>query len=525
MNLREINSAYSKGEDIVAINELYKKAIENIDDEGKLEIWKHVCSYANVPMIEHFISIDWEPRRVEDRYKNNPLHFLANGENDSLRKSEDIRKATAILLEAKVSPLRKNDRGETALMLAAKIGCFEMLAVCEENKKKTNLVDSKGNTLLHIVADASGSCVSGLGYAKRDLENNLKDESFNPDMDYQVRQRESLKVRYAAEQKALDRLLSFTEMCLEFGHDPFTKNGRDETALDLAIRQKSKMIGALLNGADIKNDEKRELLIHAGGQDIYQACINNDLEGVNALIKLGASLDSEYDKEGDRFQGLLPLSIAVANHNAECVDALLKGGANSMLNDSKSWHPLRYLYSVKHSASTKSADFENKSFTKILKAFLANNYAIDCLLDDDENTLLTLSARYANSLTMYNSNTIAKTIIEEAIFANADLDKTNVEGISALMYLCATSPDRGERELLTLLEEGASTDLKDKNGKTALIYAVNNKDKTAAKSYCELLEQFGDLLIDHKDNNEKSALEYVVENNNENLVSWILERS
>jgi len=523
MTLREINSAYSKGDDLSEINKMYKAAIENIDDEEKLEFWKHVCSYANVDMIEHFTSIDWEPRRVEDNYKNNLLHFLAN--NDvSFKDKVDIEKATKVLLDAKVSPLRKNDRGETALMLAAKVGCFEMLAVCEENKKKTDLVDSKGNTLLHILADASGSYVSSLGYAKRDLEKNLEDTSFDPNADYQVRQRERLKLNYETEQNNLNRLVKFAEMCLQFGHDPFIKNGRDETAIDIAVRKKSKMIGALLNGADFNDAEKKELLISAGGQDVYQACMNDDVEAILALIELGTSLDSEYDKERHKFQGMLPLSIAVTNHNAECVAALLKGGANAMLHDSKSWHPLRYLYSTESSLMTNSNDFKNKAFSKILKSFIETNYDIDCLLDDDENTLLTLSAKNADSLTMYNSHTIAKTIIEEAIYANADLDKTNVEGICALMYLCTSSADRAESQLLTLLEEGASTDMKDKNGKTVLMYAVCNKDKTTAKTYCELIEQFGDLLINDKDNSEKSALEYAVELDNENLVGWLLER-
>ncbi len=524
MNLREISNAYSKGDDLSEINKMYKTAIENIDEEGKLELWKHVCSYANAEMIEHFISIDWEPRRVEDNYKNNPLHFLAS--NDiSHEKRVDIRKATQVLLDARVSPLRKNDRGETALMLAARIGCFEMLAVCEENKKKTNLVDANGNTLLHIVADASGSNVSILGRAKENLEKNLNNPSFNPDVDYFVKRREGLKSEVESEQNSLNRLVKFAEMCLQFDHDPFIKNGRNETALDIAIQKKSKTIGALLNGADFSDDTKKALLINAGGQDIHQACMNDDVEAITALIELGeAALDSEYDQEGHKFQGMSPLSIAMTNHNAECVDALLKAGANAMLNDSKSWHPFRYLYSTDSSLKTKSVDFENKVFQKILKSFIAAGFDINHLLDDDENTLLTLSAKHAGALRMHNGNTIAKTIIEEAIFANADLDKTNAAGISALMYLCTSGSDRGERELLTLLEEGASTDLKDKTGKTALIYAICNKDKTAAKIYCELIEQFGDLLIDHKDNSEKSALEYAVEQNYEDLVGWLLEK-
>lgn len=523
MTLREISYAYSKGNDLSEINKMYKIAIENIDEEGKLEFWKHVCSYANVEMIKHFISIDWDPRRVEDDYKNNLLHFLADN-NNSYKEKVKIHEATQVLLEAKVSPLRKNDRGETALMLAAKVGCFEMLAVYEENKKKTNLVDTKGNTLLHILAESSRSYVSNLSYAKKDLENNLNNTSFDINADYEVRRREELKLECESEQNNLNRLVTFAEMCLQFGHDPFVKNERNETAIDVAIRNKSKIIGALLNGADFNDNEKKALLINAGGQDIHQACLNNDLEGIIALIDLGAALNSEFDKEGHKFQGLLPLSIAMTNHNAECVDALLKGGAKSMLNDSKSWHPFRYLYSTESSIQTKSDDFKNKAFIKILKSFIEANYDINCLLDDDENTLLTLSAKYAGSLRMHNGDTIAKIIIDEAIYANADLDKTNIDGISALMYLCATSSERGESQLLTLLEEGASTKLKDKNGKTALMYAISNKDKTTAKAYCELIEQFGDLLINDKDNSEKSALEYAVEQNNENLVGWLLER-
>ncbi len=487
MNLHEIQSAYQQGTPVEEINQAYQKGMAEAEltDDEKLELWKQVCAFCNFEMIDQLISLGWRAMGIEDRYGNNLLHLMAEAPFDrSYHMSEgQIYETTKRLLANKVSPISKNSDGFTALMLGAKAGYFEMLQAYQDAGVKIDWVDNQGNTLLHISAHNSGHVASDLG-----------------------------------------NFVKFISIGMDAGLDPYQKNNYGETAIDFAIKSKSKLLGAILSGCDLSNGEISDLHLQAGGQDLFQACINQDLAAIAALIKLGSNVNDEYDKEGNAYNKMLPLAISVILHDFESIDLLLKNGADPMLRDSKSWHPLRYLYVVESNINTNFSQFENKTFPKILHSFVTACFDINALMDDDENTLLTISAKNADRLQLFNSNSVAKTMIEEAIFADADVNKTNRDGISALMYLGLTDVKRAEKEILMLLEQGAKTDLKDKDGKTALIYAASNSDKTTAKTYCELLAQFGDILGSAIDNSGKSALDYAVENDNENLVVWLLER-
>ncbi|WP_026976830.1 ankyrin repeat domain-containing protein [Flavobacterium tegetincola] len=528
MNLYEIQSAYQQRVPFKEINQTYKSGLAEgeLTDEEKIELWKQVCAFGNFEMIDELIAQGWRTMGVEDAYGNNLLHIMAEAEfGRSYTMSEgQIYETTKRLLANKVSPIRKNSEGFTALMLGAKAGYFEMFQAYQDAGVKIDWADSKGNTLLHICAENSGSYASDLSSAQDEYLEFVQAPHYDENSRRDVSRKAELEWRYQLKQNRLSDFVNFISMGIEAGLDPFQKNNYGETAIDIAVKVKSKIAGALLKGDDLSNKENVDWYIQAGGQDIYQTCINQDVKAVDALIKLGENLNEEYDKEGDRYHGMLPLAIAIILHDFEIVDLLLKNGADVQLMDSKSWHPLRYLYATDSTINTNSNQFEDKIFQKILQAFVKAGFDINTLMDDEENTLLTLSAKNADSLQLFNGNSIAKVIMEEAIFADADVNKTNRDGISALMYLGLTDLRRAEKEFLMLLEQGAKTDLKDKDGKTALIYATNNSEKSTAKTYCELMEQFGDILVNAKDNSEKSALDYAVEKDNENLVAWFLER-
>ena len=528
MNLHEIQSAYQRRTPVEEINQTYKNGLAEgeVTDDEKFQLWKQVCAFGNFQMIDELISRGWRAMGVEDAYGNNLLHFMAESpfERSYAMSKGQIYETTKRLLAHKVSPIRKNSDGFTALMLGAKAGYLEMLQAYHDAGVKIDWVDNEGNTLLHLSATSSGRVASDLGYAQKDLQDFDQDPRYDPNSRRDVERKAIAENRCQLLQAKLENFVNLIAYGMDAGLDPYQKNNYGETAIDFAIKSKSKQVGALLSGCDFSDSERSDLHVRAGGQDIFQACIHQDLEAIQALIQLGANLNEAYDKEGHRYNGMIPLSIAIVLHDFESIDLLLKNGADAMLKDSKSWHPLRYLYTVDSTINTNSNQFENKTFPKILQSFITAGFDIDTLIDDDENTLLTLSAKNADGLQLFNSFSVAKTIIEEAIFADADVNKTNKDGISALMYLGLTDLKRAEKEILMLLEQGAKTDLKDKNGKTALIYAANNSEKSTAKTYCELLEQFGDILINAKDNSEKSALDYAVEKDNENLVAWLLER-
>lgn len=523
-NLHSITKLHNEGATLEQINEKYLSFVADVPEEEQINVWKSVCGFANPSMIDYLLSLGWRSPGTEDQDGNSLLHLLATPVRNATYAvlDDNIYTCTQKLLAAKVSPLRKNKNGETAIMLAAELGYAKMLQAYTEANAKIDFLDRNGNTLLHIIAQYSSQAIFQLTSAVENLVNFKNSRSNNPESPMYAQRIAELEAKQHQKKARFGEYIHFAILGLAVGLDPTVKNNERESAIDVAIRYKSKAVGAILNGADATDENSFPMYMAAGGMNLHQACINKDIEAVNALIELGTNLNEAYDKEDDRYNGMTPLTIAMIMHSVEITEALLKHGADAKLLDSKSWHPFRYLYATYSGMNTNSDEFKNKIFHKILKAYLDAGFEIDSLLDDDENTLLILSAKSSELLQLYNGESIATVLIDELIYSGAEVNKTNREGVSALMYICQTDARRGEKNLLTLLEQGASTELRDINGKTTLMYAVTNSNHTVAQTYCELLAEFGNLLINEADNNQKTALDYAAEKNYESLVAWLV---
>lgn len=520
--LYEILNMYKDHEALDLINEKYLALIPDVPEEEQILVWEQVCAITNPKIIEHLLSIGWRAAGVEDRDGNTLLHLLViphRSINYNIAQG-DIYESTLKLLAAKVSPLRKNKYGETALHLSVKDGHVEMLQAFAEMNAKIDFLDPEGRNLLHLIAEYSSPAISAFTDTANQLNNFPTTSDFGPN--HLAKRREELEQRHELNTVRFNRFVAYAATAMIGGFDPHQKNSENKTALETAIERKVKVIAAIFNGIDFSDEETAPLYFRAGGMNVHQACINKDVDALDALITLGNNINEAYDKEGDRYHGMTPLAIAMTVHNFEITEYLINNGADAKLLDSKSWHPFRYLYIPESSINTNSDQFKDKTFVKILKAYISKGFELDSFIDDDENTLLTISAKYSDGLTLYNDDTIAKVLTEEAIYAGADVNKTNKLGISPLMYICLADARRGERNLVTLLEQGASTELRDINGKTTLMYAVTNSNHTVAQTYCELLAEFGNLLINEADNNQKTALDYAAEKNYESLVAWLV---
>ncbi|MCC8173928.1 MAG: ankyrin repeat domain-containing protein [Odoribacter sp.] len=97
--------------------------------------------------------------------------------------------------------------------------------------------------------------------------------------------------------------------------------------------------------------------------------------------------------------------------------------------------------------------------------------------------------------------------------------------MTALMYLATQRPYKGvENNVPLMLEYGADTTLKDKDGNTVLMHLAQNKDFNWTHVMADLLFEFSDPLPQETNNEGKTALDYAVENNNEKLVKLLLEK-
>jgi len=124
MNLYSVEQAYIQGKTKEEIKELYIQAIAETTEDEQIIVWEYVCGFADAEMISYLLEQGWRAMGAENRDGDTLLHFLAMPKRtyDYFIPDEAIYNCTKMLLEAKVSPLRKNSEGNTALMYGARIG-------------------------------------------------------------------------------------------------------------------------------------------------------------------------------------------------------------------------------------------------------------------------------------------------------------------------------------------------------------------------------------------------------------------
>ena len=107
---------------------------------------------------------------------------------------------------------------------------------------------------------------------------------------------------------------------------------------------------------------------------------------------------------------------------------------------------------------------------------------------------------------------------------NCDVNSTNLDGQTALMFLCASRDTEAQDLQIQVLESEADIEATDKNGDTPLIYTARNRNASIGKEMAELLFDFGNPKLEHVNNDGKSALEIATDLNNEEFVKFLLTK-
>lgn len=197
-----------------------------------------------------------------------------------------------------------------------------------------------------------------------------------------------------------------------------------------------KEITLIYQGQLSGDSQKDALLIKSGGMSVHEACIKNDMEALKAILSLGCDVNATFDDEHSEYHNYTPLGIASIFVNEECVTLLLEYGADPNTLDPKVFHPLAYLLSVRGGLNTNMKTYERKAHINIIKAFLKAGWEKDSSVDDEGNTLLVRSARFYEDHARINSYTVGKVIMDALLRQNVDINKANLNGITALMNLC-----------------------------------------------------------------------------------------
>ncbi|WP_236585691.1 ankyrin repeat domain-containing protein [Fusobacterium canifelinum] len=459
------------------ILEYYRTA--NIEEKNKDQssLLHMAAQYADSLAIEILLNRGMDPN-MEGEGSRKPLHYLAEG-TKHINDGKERAKCAELLLDAKASVLRKDSIGRTAVVIAAQNGYHEILKVFIDRNLKLTLTDSSGNNALHM------ACQYFSDYDKDDE----------------------------------DRYFKTIKYLLDAGLDPNEKNNNDKTAIDIAKKINNKNLIALLLG-NYNEENPNELLIKTADLSLHKALEKKDYEAVEALIKLGADVNAFSEEKDTRFREMSPLGIAFYMFDEKSMEILLKAGADVNLKTTEGNNVL-----AEHLGYMKDEYFDFDKIPlieKLLKILLDNGLKINDTVDNDGNTALIKACKSLDENSSHNGRTLAGVIANFLLKENCDVNSSNLDGQTALMFLCASHDIEAQDLQIQVLEAEADVGTTDKNGDTPLIYAAKNKNANIGKEMAELLFDFGDPKLEHVNNNGKSALEIATDLNNEEFIKFLL---
>ncbi|KAL1110010.1 hypothetical protein AAG570_014006, partial [Ranatra chinensis] len=252
----------------------------------------------------------------------------------------------------------------------------------------------------------------------------------------------------------------------------------------------------------------RTVLHHAvGGQ--------SDLELINVLIKRIEALPSDlsdvrmpdWGVEARDKKGRTPLMYAAIGSRSQVAEVLLKKGAAVNAVDAQGWTALHHWASggassfvlnvlFDHGADSQAVTSANETALHVLGRFIEQPPTI---------TMPSFSARGrkppANKYVPYKHLNV---VVDKLLEKGTPVDVKDSNGRTALMHFAAN--DFSESAVKLLLQAGASVHTVDKNGMTPLLYAASNKNANDALT--AILVAGANPLA--TDNNGNSALHHAV---------------
>jgi ankyrin repeat protein len=307
--------------------------------------------------------------------------------------------------------------------------------------------------------------------------------------------------RPGADQTTLDRQLlaavksgdaTAVQRLLQKGARVGTKDGGDETALDIATLQGEGLIFPLLLETKIDTASKNKALFEAAGNQPAILVVQSDggihpqdpryishAEQVRLLLDRGAEIEAvneEYDT---------PLIQAAAHGGTEVVKLLLERGANNEARDGPGLTAL-------NAAACACAVIDMPYTLDIVRLLLEKGANIETQ-DDIGNTPLIRAAGWGRT-------EIVKLLLEKG----ANIEARNNNGTSALLASAEGSAMPTADTVKVLLEKGSKIEARNKEGKTPLILAASENGFEQIEIVKLLLHRGANIRA--KDNHGNTAL-------------------
>ncbi len=471
--------------------------LEAVDSRGADDTLIHyAATYGDVEGLKYLLDHGVKAM-VFDRFGATGLHRIAKPSRVVHISESEITTITELLLDHKVSAMRKNSSGETAYHLGVSSLNAAFLKTLIDHDVRITMSDNQGNTVLHLLAKAA------------------------------VQQENTRK--YATGEKALsdlaasDRVIEeMAETLMSLDLDYESRNKDNLCAYELAAKGNAGKVSLILSNSYDETDDTLDLKLQAGNKQLHAAIREGDFQAVKALIALGADVNEVYLEVPFLYQ--TPLAVALMALDLESTAELLNHGADVNYRVGESERTAFY-WMIKYARYSPELHRERRveaMMTLLLEAGLDLSAPVD---EFGYNCIGCAYTFKAAGSTQYAFGTLEDVVVASALEHGADVNQTSITGTTPLMEFVTNLTSANENALLCLLEAGAKLDCKDNRSETVLMKAARHRNESLMVQTVSLMADFGSLAIDTQNNEGKTALDLAIEANHEELSKWILMNS
>ncbi len=419
-----------------------------------------------------------------DSAGNSALHYAVK------YNATDILKELAIVSDIE----QRNEKSQTALMLAIRLGREDMAVHLIEKGAYLNTRDSGGRSAIELAEQ------KGLAKVLQVME---KTDSAMASSANEVGRKRRVEAMQVQLQQAIYSDWDLLMLASWLGDKEVVKwllldAGKTESlasALELSLEKQHRDVASILSGIVAKRDISSAVLeqlitwsIEADDLDSFvllsDASEQSNLDGqfwyaIHSFSPdiFGYLADKEIDVEFSVDDGSTFLHQAAGVGSAPLVQKLLAKGSRSDSRDLMGLSALRYAIDSGHEdiaeiLISSGADIntqDTKGHTPLLRAVVNNDIALTKLLVEKGADLEKKTAN-GNTVLIAAAEKSSSSIVEYLLRKNSEVKARNKRSYTALM----AAVQRGEQQITALLlEAGADPSRRNRNGKNAMMMSAD----------------------------------------------------
>jgi ankyrin repeat protein len=455
----------------------------------------NACCNSNLELVKLLLSKGADPN-IQDTYFNTPLIYVCNDyENDN------TKNIVKMLIESGSNLDIQDYYGKTALMLSVEYGNYDICKMLIESGSNINICDLEKRSSLMIACE----------YFHENIIQLLLENGANPDLSTDDGKTALLFVTEKESEEMVSLILSYSRNKKELINKHYEENRNPLTMSQ--FHQKNNILKIFIdNGADVNVKN-----IY-GFTPLIQACLQRDLEIVLKLIQTGVDINMKSDS------GLNSLMTASINGNEDIVKTLIDKHADVYTINDFGYTPLMFAVENNNEKvvelllpfSENINEQNDDKYTALMFACInKNKNIIKMLLNSGVNP--DLKNKYGETaLMILCENGKNYDVVNELLKVKHIIDLKDFDSKTAL-YKAFKNEDYKICRLL--LEHGADPNIK-YDEETILMKCCEYEDEVFVNFVNLFITMRADLNI--KDNNGNTALMVAIENKNEKIIKMLI---